>query len=110
MKKLSLKKALAQTVELFDPHPGVSGALIPFPEPARLKGEELNGKTMLLGEAVDAFKEVFGESENVDIKVHQEYEFISVYINAGLSHPYMQHSFRAIRYKVKEALQSSDLS
>lgn len=80
----------SKEVRLYDPHPGLAGALIPIPEPVRLVANGLNGKTMTLKEAVEKIKSV------TDGRVYpsEEHSFIALRLHKGG----VEHMFRVLRF------------
>jgi hypothetical protein len=83
---------LDQVKTFFDPHPGFAGAIIPIPEEVRRVANELDGKSMTLGEAIALIQAVTKGT----VSVVKKYNFISLEI---IEKSGVRHMFRVIRFK-----------
>ncbi|MBS3085184.1 hypothetical protein J4225_00680 [Candidatus Pacearchaeota archaeon] len=76
--------------ELYDPHPGSKGALMPLPKEMQDVAKRLNGKRMTLEEAL-AQLEPFAKKTCGKVEAVFKYSFIS-YIQGP-------HHYRLLRFK-----------
>lgn len=92
-------QTLKQKVILYDPHPGIGGAVIPLPEPLRRVAHELDGQTLTLEEAVQRFNAVANKKSGV-VKLG---EYCILYL---LGHNYggqrSIHGWRLLRYRLAD--------
>lgn len=76
----------------FDPHPGFAGAIIPIPTAVKKVADELNGKSMPLGEAVNKIQAV----TNGEVEIVEKYNFIALKLRETNG---IKHCFRVIKFR-----------
>ena len=88
-------------VRLYDPHPGFARAAIPLPQKIKEFIDTLDNQVMTLAEAVEKIEAVLEKVGIGEIKIVEQYNFISLII------PYKYawkdgkptHMFRLIKFK-----------
>ncbi len=91
---MSEQKSLVDLNELrtfYDPHPGLMGALVPIPPEVKRVAEELSGKNLTLGEALDRLRAV--TTGKVELVSMSNYIGLDVMING------LRNYYRVIRYR-----------
>ena len=91
MSKQDNQVGLNELKTFYDPHPGFAGAFLPIPTAVRKVAEELNGKTMTLGEALAKIRAVTAGK----VELVEEYNYISLDTTTGCCRNY----YRVIRYR-----------
>ena len=86
-------------VELYDPHPGLLGAVMPLPKPMKDLAASLDGVVLSLDEAIDRLTPM-AESLGGRLEVVEKYQFISFRLGDVDNLP--MHLYRLIRYKEAE--------
>jgi len=85
-----ITEMLPKEVTLYDPHPGFGGAMVPIPSKMKDFADFLDGKVMILSDALNQCEE---EAEKIGghVKLGGFRKFIGFYIGP--------HSYRLLRYK-----------
>ena len=86
------------TVIFYDPHLGVLGCPVPFPEHLRMTAEWLDGKEMTTDEAVQCFKDAVPE-HILPISVEIVNDCIMVTMGSFKTKNRPVHTWRAIRFR-----------
>ena len=93
-------------VRLYDPHPGFAGAAVPLPKAMKDAADKMDGKRMMLEEAVEKLSSV-AKKVGGKIELVEEYNYIGFSMRARGSTfspflgniQYLSHNYRLIRYK-----------
>jgi len=86
---------MSREIKLYDPHPGIGGALLPLPKPMRDIAEKLNGQSMSLEEVIKMISPV-AEKVGGKVAVVEKHGYISFQIKD--SHNRI-HLYRLLCYK-----------
>jgi len=89
------QNSLNQKVELYDPHPGFGGAVVPLPKIMKDLADGLNGKVMSLETVLDEISLTAKKSGGYT-RLVEEHEFIAFGYKEQSGR---EHFFRLIRYK-----------
>lgn len=83
-------------VTFYDPHPGLAGCAMRFPETLRVVAQWLDGKTMTVEQAVQCFMDAIPEQER-SVTINAEDDWISVKMGSMTDFPIQ--CWRAILFK-----------
>lgn len=86
-------------VELYDPHPGFLGAVMPLPRPMKDLAASLDGAILSLDEVIDRLTPM-AESLGGRLRVVEKYQYISFQL--GNEDDLPMHMYRLLRYREKE--------
>ena len=85
---------MEELVELYSPHPGFSGALVPLPKSMKEIANALDGQTMTLEEAMKKITPV-AEKLGGSVETPKNHKFISFEFGGRT----VTHSYRLIKYR-----------
>lgn len=85
---------MEELVELYSPHPGFGGALVPLPKSMKEIANALDGQTMTLEEAMKKITLV-AEKLGGSAEISKNYEFISFEFGGRT----VTHSYKLIKYR-----------
>jgi hypothetical protein len=88
-------KNIKQLVELYDPHPGFSGAVVPLPKQLKKVADSLNGKRIVLEDVLKMITHE-AEKEGGSVNLVDDYNYIKYSYKQDTG---KQHHFRLLRYK-----------
>ncbi|MBN2052044.1 hypothetical protein JW756_00915 [Candidatus Woesearchaeota archaeon] len=86
---------MAQKVKLYNPHPGIGGALLPLPKPMKDIADKLNRKSMSLDKAIEMISQV-AKKVGGQVAVVEEHKYIRFQIKEPNNYV---HVYRLICYK-----------
>lgn len=87
-------KDLEKKVQLFNPHQGIGGALLPLPESIREVANELDGQKLSLNEVLKKLEQI-AEKLNGKVEVIEKYQYISFTYEDKIKR---RHMYRLISY------------
>ena len=90
-----------KNVELYEPHSGIGGAVIPLPLKMKDVANELSGKIMSLENIIEKLSPIAKE-ERGKVEIVEKFKFIKFYIEYPESAPYAMHLWCLIKYKEME--------
>ena len=87
-----------RNVILYDPHPGIGGALVPLPQPMKQAADRLNGTCMKLEDALTQLEPI-AQSVNGDVHLSIRDRFIGFGYCSMTPLGKARHLYRLIRYR-----------